>query len=65
MIGIDYDVWAYSPSTGQEQRPKFIRSAINEKEAKDQAEELIEELKKETGILDWIPKWRKEEFETP
>ncbi len=55
---IDYDVWAYSPSTKQEQWPEQPRSAINEQEAKDQADEFIAQLTTKTGITDWEGKWK-------
>lgn len=61
--GIDYDVWAHSPSLGQDRWPKNPRSAINEQEAADQAAELIEELKTETGVSDWQGKWKLVEFD--
>lgn len=55
---IDYDVWAFSPSTNQDQWPERPRSAINEQEAKAQADELIAQLILKTGITDWEGKWK-------
>ena len=54
---IDYDVYAYSPSTKQEQWPERPRSAITEQEAKSQADEFIAQLILKTGITDWEGQW--------
>jgi len=54
---IDYDVWAVSPSTKQEQWPAQPRSAITEQEAKEQADEFVADLISKTGITDWEGKW--------
>lgn len=54
---IDYDVWAYSPGTKQEQWPERPRSAINEQEAEAQAAEFIAQLIVNTGISDWEGRW--------
>lgn len=60
---IDYDVWATSASTGREEWPAIPRSALNEKEASDQAEEFIKELRISTGVTDWVPHWKHVEGE--
>lgn len=55
---IDYDVWAVSTSTNQDQWPERPRSAINEQEAQAQADEFVAYLISKTGITDWEGKWQ-------
>lgn len=55
---IDYDVWATSAIAGKEEWPEFPRSAINEQEAQQQADEFVALLKEKTGIADWQGHWK-------